>query len=409
MAVTQYTDLVDLQVLADVVRGKFKGKNAFMGSTLVSSGAVMVSGTMPEGGPGAINRTITVPYFGTIGDFAVNAEGSSVTPAKLAQVSESASVARASLAVETSVWAQGLAQSDPALGDPYQEAAQQAVAAAERYIDAAIATACATTPLVRDVYSATVPVYLEWEQVIKARRLFGDEQDDIVGMVAHSAVLADMALQRDSMGRPLLVQAMTEGQGQVLKFGGVPVLVSDRTPLTGSSMGTVTSSGTSPPVLTITGTPTGAWNLVIDCVVGGAHTTATYRFSTDGGNTWSATITTLGAGVAQALTDTAVDSLVGNNGATGLSVAFAAGTFNADNQWTSTALLKASTFMLQRGAAAFWYNAQRLGAKTDVDILEDTDIMAMHLYHAAHLYRRRRGGSRPGCIAIKTNVRDYVG
>jgi hypothetical protein len=174
-------------------------------------------------------------------------------------------------------------------------------------------------------------------------------------------------------------------------------------------MGAVTGAGTTPPVATLTGTPLGPWNLVIDCILGGAHQTATYRFSTDGGNTWSATITTLAAAAAQPLVDTAVDSLVGKNGATGLSVAFAAGTFNADNTWTATANLAAKSLICQRGAGAFWYNAQAVAPQRDRDILKDSDLLASHLYHAAILYRRRRGGTRPGCVAIKHNVRNYVG
>jgi hypothetical protein len=201
---------------------------------------------------------------------------------------------------------------------------------------------------------------------------------------------------------------LTEGQGQVTRFCGVPVLVSDLVPLTGSTMGAVTSAGTSPPVLTITGTPNGPWKLLIDCITVDG-TTNNFKFSTDGGNTFSNTLVALDDGVPVALTDTAADSLVGMNGKTGLSVAFASGTFNADNTWKAQANLKVTDLILQQDALAFWYNQQRLGAQSDVDILADADIVAMHLYHATKLYRRRRGGSRPGCVAIKHNVKNYIG
>jgi hypothetical protein len=68
-----------------------------------------------------------------------------------------------------------------------------------------------------------------------------------------------------------------------------------------------------------------------------------------------------------------------------------------------------STLICQQDAGAFWYNSSRFGMKSDVDILADTDVIAMHLYHATKLYRRRRGGSRPGVVAIKHNVKGYVG
>jgi hypothetical protein len=407
MAITVNTDLIDVQVLVDAVRGVFKGKNAFMGSILASQGAVRVSGTMAAG-PGAIAKKIDIPYFGTIAEFVNNADGSAVTPSKLQQVLEQATVARQSLAAETSRWAQGVGQIDPAVGDPHQEAANQVMVQATRAMDKLCVAEAATTPLVSDVYSATSPVYLDWDLAVDAKTMWGDEQDNIVAMVVHSTTLADMAKLKDSQGRPLLLMNLTEGQGQVTRFCGVPVLVSDLVPLTGSTMGAVTSAGTSPPVLTITGTPNGPWKLLIDCITGDG-TTNNFKFSTDGGNTFSNTLVALDDGVPVALTDTAADSLVGMNGKTGLSVAFASGTFNADNTWKAQANLKVTDLILQQDALAFWYNQQRLGAQSDVDILADADIVAMHLYHATKLYRRRRGGSRPGCVAIKHNVKNYIG
>ena len=410
MALTTASDMLTPQILIDAIRGAFKKKNAFMGSLLASSGAVMVSGTMPKGGPGAIGKTIDVPYFGTIPGFAANADGSSVTPNKIAQTSEQATVARSSLAVEASRWAQGVGAVDPALGDPYEEAGRQAVEQATRHMDSKIITAAAATPLVRDVYSATVPVYLDHRQVVRARSLFADDQEGIVAMVTHSQAEADLAEMLDANGRPLLTETVRDGaQGVEKRFAGVPLVISDEAPLTGSTMGSVTSTGTAPPVATLAGTPTGAWDLVIECQVGGAHETATIRFSTDGGNTWSADLITAGVGVALALTDTAVDSLVGNNGATGITVAFAAGTFNADNKWVARANLKVTSMIVQRAALAFWFNQSALTPQTDHDILKDSDILALHLYYAAHMYRRRRGGARPGVVAIKHNVRQFIG
>ena len=413
MTITTKDDMLSPQILVDVIRGEFRGKNAFMGSTLVSSGAVSVNGSMPKGGQGAIGKLIDVPYFGTIGEFADNPDGSSVTPQKLGQVMEQATIARSSLAVETSVWAQGVGQVDPALGDPYQEGAMQARAAAVREMDKQIISKIAATPLVMAKYSATVPSYLDWDAIIDATSLWGDEGEDIVAMVTHSRAIADLAKLRDSTGRPLLLQSMTEGSRMIRQFNGVPLIVSDRTPLTGSTMGTVTSSGTTPPTVTLAvsdATKLGPWNLIIDCVVGGSSNgTATFRFSVDGGSHYSATIVIPSGGGAIVLNDTATDSLVGVNGKTGITATFANGTYNADNQWVSTANLKVSSLILQSGAAAFWYNAGRLGTKQDTDILADTDIIALHLYYVAHLYRRRRMGTRPGVVALTHNVRGYVG
>lgn len=409
MALTDKDDMLDPQILVEAVQAEFKGKNAFMGSALATSGAVMIEGSMPKSGQGAIGKTIEVPYFGTIGAFASNPDGQAVTPTKLAQMSEEATVTRASLAVETTVWAQGVGQvGGGELGDPYKEGARQAVVQATREMDRQIITEFATTPLVSDIYVSATPKFLSYQAATRARAMWGDDQDGIVAMIIHSQTEADLANYSDAQGRPLLTDPV-DGVNGVKKFNGIPLVVSDRVPLTGSSMGTVASAGTSPPVATITGTPLGPWDLRIDLVAGTAHGTATIKFSVDGGNTWSENLTTALATVALPLVDTATDSLVGVNGATGLSVAFAAGTFNADNSWGSTANLAVSSLIVQAGAGAFWFNRKALSPQTDKDILTDSDVIAMHLYAAPHLYRRRRGGARPGVVRIRHNVSGYTG
>lgn len=411
MAITVNTDMIDVQILMDVVRGLFKGKNAFMGSILVSSGAVRVSGTMPEGGQAAVGKKIDIPYFGTLGEFTSNPDGSAVTPNKLQQLSEQATVARYSLAAEVSRWAQGVGAINPSVGDPYQEAAQQIMAAATRAMDGIMITEMATTPLVVDVYSANTPAFLDWDLLQNAMTLWGDEQDQIVGMALHSQSKVDVATLKDNTGKLMLLVDQTQGQQAVTKFGGVPLVLSDRVSLAGSTMTSPAgSTGTTPPAVTLSGTPLGAYKLVIDVTTGGASDgTAKFKFSVDGGNIFSDIMTVPNGGGAIALTDTAIDSLVGVNGKTGITATFANGTYNADNMYKSIANLKVTDLICQQDAGAFWFNAQRLGLQADQDILADADITASHLYHAPKLYRRRRGGSRPGVIAIKHNVKGYVG
>jgi hypothetical protein len=423
MAITTKSDMIDVQILMDVVRGKLRGKNAFMGSVLVQSGAVRVSGTMPKSGASAIGKKIDIPYFGSLGEFVQNSDGNSVTPSKLGQVLEQATIDRYSLAAEVSRWAQGVGAIDPSAGDPYEEAASQIIAAASRAMDGIMITEMSGTELVVDVYSASNPVYLDWDLIVDATTLWGDEQDNIVGMALHSQSRADVAKLKDSAGKPLLLLDQKDGQQSVTRFAGVPLVLSDRVALTGSSMtSAMGSTGTTPPAITLAGTPLGPWKLVIDVVTGGlSNGTATFRFSVDGGNIWSATYTIPNGGGAFVLDDSSsaavadingnktADSLVGVNGKTGITATFTNGTYNADNLYKSIANLKVTDLICQEDAGAFWYNAAALALKSDEDILADTDITAAHLYHAAKRYRRRRGGSRPGVIAIKHNVRGYVG
>lgn len=413
MAQSVATDFFNPQILDEAVEAEFSGKNAFMGGAgLARLGAVVVSGSMPEGGPAAVGQTVTVPYFGTIGEFVENnADGSGSASAlalkPLKQTSENATITRDSLGFEISRWSRGNALVNPNVGDPYSEASRQIMVAATRAMDKRCITAAGASGVyVNDVYSATVPRTIDWDLVLDTKfNSWGDEQEDVVGMIVHSHAKKDLLKLKDANGALLLVSSQNDGDFD--RFNGLPVIVSDRVPVTGSTMSAVSSSGTSPPVATLTGTPLGAFRLVIDCVVGGAHATATVRFSTDGGNTWSANITTAAATVPFALTDTATDSIVGVNGATGLSVAFAAGTFNADNLWTSTASLKVMSLLVKRGALAFWYSSGNMGLETDKDIWKHTDQAAMHLYAAAHRYRRCQPGTKAGIAQIVHNVSGF--
>lgn len=89
---------------------------------------------------------------------------------------------------------------------------------------------------------------------------------------------------------------------------------------TDGTIGEVTHTGTSP-TMTTSGKPTGAKNIIVEVVLGGAHQTATYRFSLDGGVTWSSVYTT---------PEAATPILLG----AGVSVSFAAGTFVAGERYS---------------------------------------------------------------------------
>lgn len=405
MAVTQSTDIFYPEILTDAVRSKMRGKNALIGSILVSSGAIAVSGQMPESGPQSIGKTVRMPYWGRLGRFQSNAEGSSATPQKVQQGYEDATVARASLAFEVSRWARGVVGVQGSSDDPYDVSANQVVEEAEREMDRQMVAEGSTSPLLASHYSSTAPEYMTYSKVVTDKAIkLGDEQNDgIVAMVTHSLVLADMANEKDASGRPLLTVPQ---DGTVLRIAGVPVLQSDNVPLTGSTMGTVSEAGASVGNVALTGTPNGPWDLRIDIVTGGGRGTATFRFSTDGGTTWSETLTTAAT---VALTDTTTDSLVGKDGETGLTATFGDATYNALSVYSSKANLCVESQIWMPGAGAYWYNEQALELLTDKDILEDTDIAAMHLYACPHVYRKRNGGSRPGVLRIKTNVRGFTG
>jgi hypothetical protein len=393
MAKTTKSNVIIADLWNEAVKGAFAQKTAFSGSNLAKLGAAVIRGDFPSG-PAEIGDTIKVPYFGVIGDFADTSDGTAAVPVQMAQTSESATVARGTLAIEVTRWAQS------SVGENiYEEGAEQLMASAERYIDRKLIDAAVGTTLIKDVFSSTVPRTIDYDLVVDGKMKFKDEQDDIVGMGVHSKVFGDMMKLKDGAGRPLLTPSMADGE--FARFVGIPVAISDHIrPATGSAMSAVTETGTTPPDITLSGVPLGVFDLVIECVVGGALATWTLRFSTDGGQTWSAT---MASAASVPLIDTAVDSLVGVNGATGITAAIAAGTANADNAWTASSVNKYTTLILKRNALAFWYNRELLGVQTDRDILVDSDLAAQHMYYAAHRYRRLRGGTTPGVCKLVHN------
>lgn len=86
-------------------------------------------------------------------------------------------------------------------------------------------------------------------------------------------------------------------------------------------IGTIAKSGTTPPTITVTGIPRDHWNCQIDIQTGGTVlTSCNFKYSTDGGNTWSASMT---CGTTVTLGDT------------GMVAGFPSGTtYNADNLYT---------------------------------------------------------------------------
>jgi len=421
MTVTSRTDLLVPEIVTDAVRGAVKGRLGLINSIFVTQGAVKVVPTMPKRGRAAIGSTVRVPYWGSIGDFEDRTESQSPTPQKIAMTYEDGTVARKSIAFEVSTWAQGAADAS-GLEDPVQVLADECAKSAQRAMDSAMITAGAASPLLYSLYSATVPHYMTWADVLTGKSIkLGDEAGDIVGMAVHSLVAAGLASQTDANGRPILSDPQV---GQVQRVAGIPVVISDRMPLTGSTMGTMTGpfttaggsgAGTSSATYTIAVTDVtkmGPWQLVIEVLSTGECGAATIRFSTDNGGTWSAAITTSATTVATSLEDTAVDSLVGNNGKTGVSVTFTSGAGDdlVDGDfYRSTANLCCESQIWLPGAGTFWYNEDALGLKEDSDILEDTDLGAMHLYYVAHVYRRRNGGSRPGVLRLRSNAPSFIG
>lgn len=212
MAKTTVTNVFVPEVLADTLSAVFAGRKALYGT-----GAVVTNPGLSSTKRGT---EVQVPYFNSLGEFEDLAnDGDGLTPAQLTSAADTATVKHSGKAFEITNWAQMAAA-----GDPYQESSTQLADGAYRTFDKALVAAAGTTSLVKDITGAATKT-MNWKAVIDAKLLWGDEQENIELMVVHSKQYGDMLKETDANGRPMVIDQMN---GSLPRYGGIPVLVSDR-------------------------------------------------------------------------------------------------------------------------------------------------------------------------------------
>lgn len=223
MAFSDKDDMILPEILVDAIEGVIAAGVTVMGGT----GAAIVN-TNATFGEGDIGDTVSIPYFGSLGEFEDVADGAPLTPVALTQTREEATVIRSGKAFSMTDWAA------TGKSDPYGEAARQLVGGFTRRIDKLLIDAALTAdaPMTLDRYgdvaaeaSDTTAYPLSYDVFTDARQLFGDEQTDIAALVVRSEVLSKMRKLRDGDMRPLLVEPTANS---LPIFQGVPVFVTDR-------------------------------------------------------------------------------------------------------------------------------------------------------------------------------------
>lgn len=397
MAMSVASEALNPTIVKEAVQAVLAQKDAFFGSQAAALGVIEVNDSFDESDAERIGSTITVPRFGVMPDFVNNPDGSEAVFQKaMGYGTDLGTIDRDTLAVQMTRWyAKGGS-------DPYAEFARQTQLKATKAMDVACMTAAvaAGTPTL-DVYSSSSPELPSPDKLDDMMAMFwGEETDEAGGVViAHSKTVSYLSRLKTTTGEYILKQP--DQPGMPFMLCGRPLIRRDRGLLAGSSMGAVTSAGTSPPALTLSGVPLGPWDLRVKCTLGGALGTAKFRFSTDGGNTWSAEFATAAS---VEITDTAVVSPVGVNGATGITAAFASATFNADNTWRSIANLKVTTLVAAKGSLAFWFNRRALDMSSQPNIAADATQYAMHLYRVAVRRTLATSISKPGILRYVHNV-----
>lgn len=395
MATTKATDLISLPDLADAIPAAFAARNALLLESL--GAATIVSGLANLTSKVAAGVKVQVPYFSAVPDFQDLAENQTMVVQSVGETYEEATIER---------WGNAIGITDLASkvtnGAINTEAARQLVATGMRKLDdkllaKAIAPGAITTG---SVWSSSTPVNISYDAFVDLETAFDDAGDSIVAYLMHPKAFADALKLKGTDNRPLL----TSVDGQLPNLFGKPIIKSNKM-TSGGAMGSATATGTTPPAATLAGTPNGmVKSLKIECVLAGAHGTAKFRFSTDNGATWSDPILTTSPASPIALTDTAVDSLVGKNGATGLTVAFAAGTFATDNKWSATSFRKLITAAVRRNALVAVIDLHSLASpEINRRPLDGSEDLVSNFYGAAIRYRRTNGQSMTGVALLEHN------
>lgn len=251
-----------------------------------------------------------------------------------------------------------------------------------------------TTPLVKNYYDSGTPALLNLDRITDSIALFGDEEEDMACMVVHSKTKANLRKLKTSDGMPLLQDPKSDNGG-LPRINGIPVMVSDRMPVTGSAVSAVTSAGTTPPTVSISGTPapTGAFDVSVEVTTGGSRGTAVIKYTVDGGITYTTDVTTAAT----------VELFDSDGVSTGITIAMASGTYATDNVYTFNVIAKHTSLILKKNSLVLWYAGQGMSIDEDKDISRDTKLQSVHVYWAAHRYVRMPGKKRPGVVMIRHN------
>ena len=221
MPTTARSDLILPDILAEEVIKGFSGMNALDGSGVVTMNPGL------QAGPSEVGNTVTVPFFDSIGEAEEVTENGALTPVKMTQSSETATVVRFGKAVSIG----GLAKRAKATGrDPYQIASAAVLEMIRRKVDSLaidrLVSRAVAASLIYDGSAATASV----TDIIQALKGFGDELDasELALWIMQSKPYWDAASLADSTGRALFVPAQGE---RLATISGAPVRMSNKSNL----------------------------------------------------------------------------------------------------------------------------------------------------------------------------------
>lgn len=374
------------EVLQDTVRAQMKGKPALFGSRAV----IATAGLRLDAKGG---DTVDLPFDNEIGEMVKLAENAELPLRSSKAVRDQADVQRAGIAFSLSMWKRIAEQ-----GDAYTRFASKCAESARRLWDSELIRAAATSPATGhsfDVFNAGSPAYLTWQRMLQLRGVFGDEFESMASVVMHSKVAADLYGQLDSQNRPLLVDVRADSQ--VGAIVGLPKpSVTDRAPI---AVGSIASSGSSPPVVTVTGFTTNViTGFRMEVTTGGVRGSSKVKYSTDGGATWVENVDT--AATVNVVVKRNGDDANDAGDEIGLTINFAVGTYATDHVYVGT--LKYGTMVLLENSLLLWRNGQPT-LEEERKPRKDLSEYALNTYFVTHRLRRALDCTRSGVAIYWTN------
>lgn len=225
MAITQISNIINPEVLADQISAKFPDRLVLGNTDLVE-----VDTTFPLGMPGT---QFKIPFWKRIGAFADLVEGTAMTPGAINALSEFATVVRGGVALEVTDQASLVSKSDP-VGEISDQLARRAA----EYIDAKLVLQAEHSPNFFDQTVQQVPAtqggagvkILNQNAIVQAMsNTLGDNFGVMLkggAIICHSKVYGDL-LQTGA------IQNQYQSGMDVLKTGliptllGMPIFISD--------------------------------------------------------------------------------------------------------------------------------------------------------------------------------------
>ncbi|MEZ4376220.1 MAG: phage major capsid protein [Polyangiaceae bacterium] len=226
MAVTTQANVV----IPEILEGALRGVVAAGLSVMLGSGAAIFRTGFTKG-KDDVGSEVTIPYFGSMGDFELLAnDGDALTVQTFAQSSETAPVQHAGKAFEMTYLAQNGSAKGQDGEDIYDEGSRQLGEGYARVLDQALLTVAEDeTGWLPYVEDATGVGTINYDLCVNTIGRLGDEGfqlEEMAAVVCHSKTFADLLKLKTPGGDPILMDKFSDGRRP--RFLGLPIMVTDK-------------------------------------------------------------------------------------------------------------------------------------------------------------------------------------